>query len=186
MIGFEFYPSFLSSAETHSLTEALKNLPWERGVAGWGHPVPRDEVWIGPYPYTFSGRTLNSIPEPPEIASLRERLAKWGEFNSVLLNRYSNERDSVAWHSDDEPEMSALHGIASISLGGRRDFRIKHVDDPNDTSSLSLVNGSLVVMLPGFQSKYEHCIPKTKKPCSERINLTFRWMLPKGQRHTGG
>lgn len=52
------------------------------------------------------------------------------ELNSVLLNLYRNEKDSVAWHSDDELTMGVSPTIASVSLGTVRKFEMrpkKHV-----------------------------------------------------------
>jgi hypothetical protein len=31
-------------------------------------------------------------------------------------------------------------------------------------------------MPPGFQQRYQHCVPKSKTLCGPRINLTFRRM----------
>ena len=37
-----------------------------------------------------------------------------------------------------------------------------------------LGHGDLLVMPPGTQAAWQHCVPKTKKPREARINLTFR------------
>jgi len=36
-------------------------------------------------------------------------------------------------------------------------------------------------MPAGFQQEYQHCVPKSKTPCGERINLTFRRMKLAGE-----
>ncbi len=139
--------------------------------------MPREEVWIGPYPYKFSGRTLEPAGWTREIEALRETIgARYGgDYNSVLLNQYVNERDSVSWHSDDEPEMDSKHPIASVSLGASRLFRVRQIGS-REARSYVLTSGSLFVMPAGFQQNYEHCVPKSKKPCGDRVNLTFRRM----------
>jgi alkylated DNA repair dioxygenase AlkB len=94
----------------------------------------------------------------------------------VLLNRYANEQDSVSWHSDDEPEMDSDHPIASLSLGAAREFLIRPVTSKKEVQSYVLTSGSLLVMPPGFQQRYQHCVPKSRTPCASRVNLTFRRM----------
>lgn len=176
-----FVESFLTPAEAQALLAGVQSLPWTRGEFR-GAPVPREEVWIGPYAYRFSGRTLAPSAWTPEIEAVRERIrARYGgTYNSVLLNRYLNERDSVSWHSDDEPEMDSAHPIASLSLGAPRAFRVR-LRGSKDTQSYLLTSGSLVVMPAGFQQEYQHCIPKSKSPCGARINLTFRRMKLAGE-----
>jgi len=143
-----------------------------------GRAVPREEVWMGPYAYKFSGRTLDPAAWTPEIEALRGKIGEkyGGDYNSVLLNRYANEQDSVSWHSDDEPEMDSDHPIASLSLGAAREFLVRPITSKNAVQSYVLTSGSLLVMPPGFQQRYQHCVPKSRTPCATRINLTFRRM----------
>jgi len=176
-----YIESFITSAEAQALVAALESLPWTRGQFR-GRPVPREEVWMGPYPYRFSGRTLAPAVWTWEIETVGERIrAQYGgAYNSALLNRYLNEQDSVSWHSDDEPEMDHAHPIASLSLGASRIFRVRAIRSKEARSYL-LTSGSLLVMPPGFQQKYQHCVPKSKTPCGTRINLTFRRMKLAGE-----
>jgi alkylated DNA repair dioxygenase AlkB len=160
-------------------------LPWTRGKF-MGRPVPREEIWIGPYAYRFSGRTLEPASWTPDIEDIREKIQRdyGGEYNSVLLNRYASGQDSVSWHSDDEPEMDSTHPIASVSLGTSRTFLVRPVADnqnaQRDLRTYLLNSGSLLVMPPEFQQKYRHCVPKSAAACGPRINLTFRRMkIPK-------
>jgi alkylated DNA repair dioxygenase AlkB len=143
-----------------------------------GRAVPREEVWMGPYAYKFSGRTLVPAPWTPETEALRVKIGDHygGDYNSVLLNRYANEQDSVSWHSDDEPEMDSDHPIASLSLGDAREFLVRPITSKNAVQSYVLTSGSLLLMPPGFQQRYQHCVPKSRTPCATRVNLTFRKM----------
>ena len=174
--------SFLAAAEAQALLATVRSLPWTRGKFR-GRPVPREEVWIGPYSYRFSGRTLAPAGWTSEIAAVRETIqAQYGgAYNSVLLNRYLNEDDSVSWHSDDEPEMDPMHPIASLSLGAPRVFRVRLSGTKDHAQSYLLTSGSLLVMPAGFQRVYQHCVPKSKTLCGERINLTFRRMKLAGE-----
>ena len=177
-----YVESFITPAEAQALLATVQSLPWTRGKFR-GRPVPREEVWIGPYSYRFSGRTLAPAGWTSEIAAVRERIrAQYGgAYNSVLLNRYLNEDDSVSWHSDDEPEMDPTHPIASLSLGAPRVFRVRLSGTKDDAQSYLLTSGSLLVMPAGFQQVYQHCVPKSKTPCGTRINLTFRRMKLPGE-----
>src|SRR5579864_6080023 len=164
--------SFLTPAEAQALLASVQSLPWTRGRF-MGRPVPREEVWMGPYPYKFSGRTLVPAPWTPEIEAVRVQIGEQygSDYNSVLLNRYVNEQDSVSWHSDGELEMDSDHPIASLSLGAAREFLVRPVTSKKEVQSHLLTSGSLLVMPAGFQQRYQHCVPKSGRPCAIRVNL---------------
>jgi alkylated DNA repair dioxygenase AlkB len=172
-----FVESFLTPSQAQAMLAVLQALPWTRGKSR-GRPVPREEVWIGPYAYKFSGRTLEPAGWTPEIEAIRDKIrAQYGgDYNSVLLNRYADAQDSVAWHSDDEPEMDSEHPIASLSLGASRAFLVRPISREKPVRTYILTSGSLFVMPAGFQQRYEHCVPKSKTRCGSRVNLTFRRM----------
>jgi alkylated DNA repair dioxygenase AlkB len=180
-----FVESFLTPSEAPALLACIESLTWTRGKF-MGHAVPREEIWIGPYRYKFSGRSLEPAGWTGELEAIRDKIQVryGGEYNSVLLNRYVNAQDSVAWHSDDEPEMDSNHPIASISLGAPRAFLVRPITRPitntiankKAVQTYMLTSGSLLLMPPGFQQTYEHCVPKSQTPCGPRVNLTFRRM----------
>jgi alkylated DNA repair dioxygenase AlkB len=93
---------------------------------------------------------------------------------------YRDGQDSVAWHSDDEPDMGDPI-VASISLGCARDFLFRAINPVAALASavcpnkgrVKLEHGSLLTMGRGVQSTYQHCLPKRAK-AGRRINLTFR------------
>ena len=172
-----FVESFLTPPEAETLLASVQGLSWTRGKFR-GHVVPREEVWIGPYAYKFSGRTLEPASWTPEVEAIRDRIrARFGgDYNSVLLNRYANAQDSVSWHSDDEQKMDSNHPIASLSLGASRVFLVRPITDKKAVQSYILTSGSLLVMPAGFQQRCQHCVPKSQTPCGSRVNLTFRRM----------
>lgn len=178
-----YFESFLTPSEARALFRTLQALPWTRGKF-MGRLVPREEIWIGPYAYRFSGRTLEPAAWTPEIEAIRTKIQRecGGDYNSVLLNRYADDRDSVSWHSDGEPEMDSTHPIASVSLGASRVFLIRTTENRGKqraVQSYALNDGSLLIMPPGFQQTHQHSLPKSVTPCGPRINLTFRRMKPK-------
>lgn len=54
-------------------------------------------------------------------------------FNSLLCNLYRNEKDSVDWHSDDEPSLGKCPIIASLSFGATRTFEMRKKPPPVST-----------------------------------------------------
>jgi alkylated DNA repair dioxygenase AlkB len=115
------------------------------------------------------------------LVPVRDRLREMlgADFNSVLVNRYRDGRDRMGWHSDDEPELGPQPVIASISLGAARRFTLKPRGE-GAPLALDLPHGSLLVMRGDTQAHYRHALPATTRPVGERVNLTFRRILPAG------
>jgi alkylated DNA repair dioxygenase AlkB len=142
-------------------------------------PLPRLTAWYGNpgQVYTYSGIQMNPRPWTPTLLDIKSRIEALAEveFNSVLLNLYRCGRDSVAWHSDDEPELGQNPIIGSVSFGAPRRFSFKHkFDKTQKPIQVELPHGSFLLMRGATQHYWVHQIPKTKKPISQRINLTFR------------
>jgi alkylated DNA repair dioxygenase AlkB len=115
------------------------------------------------------------VRHPDRLLDVKRRVEErcGSEFNTVLLNLYRDGKDSVAWHSDDEPELGKEPVIASVSLGAERDFMLRRKDQHDRQLKLLLPHGSLLVMQGGTQADWEHCLPK-RTLSGPRINLTFR------------
>ena len=145
---------------------------------------PRLTAWFGDprAAYAYSGVEHEPIAWTPTLADLRSRVEHAADvsFNSVLLNLYRDGMDSVAWHSDDEPELGRRPVIASLSLGAARVFQLKHKHRPDvDRVDIDLPHGSLLTMAGDCQRCWKHQIPKRRgadRP-GPRINLTFRRVL---------
>lgn len=174
-------PQWLPSAEADALFHTLlQETPWEQvsyRFHGQDVPMPRQVAWYSEpaQSYGYSGIQHEGRPFTPTLTDLRLRLSEEAKvaFNSVLLNRYRTGQDSVAWHADDEEELGPAPVIASLSLGATRRFGFK-AKEGADRLSLDLTHGSLLLMRRQTQRHYLHCIGKTAKPVSERVNLTFR------------
>jgi alkylated DNA repair dioxygenase AlkB len=177
-----YLPRFFGPAERSRLLDELTTTTaWRQdsiSMYGKAVPIPRLQAWYGDpgRRYTYSG--IEMAPQPWTPALLEVKAAIESEagvtFNSVLCNRYRDGSDSVAWHSDDEPELGVDPVIASVSFGARRPFRFRHRTDPELTSEIELAPGSLLLMRGATQACWRHQIPKTAKAIGERINLTFR------------
>ncbi|WP_426167132.1 alpha-ketoglutarate-dependent dioxygenase AlkB family protein [Pseudoduganella sp. R-34] len=136
---------------------------------------PRLSAWYGEQRYTYSGRTFEPLPFTPLQLEIKRAIeaASGKRFNSVLLNYYRNEQDSMGFHSDDEPELGPQPAIASVSFGATRTFILKHKKQPK-TVKIDLTDGSLLLMAGKLQHCWRHGINKERTPRGPRINLTFR------------
>ena len=169
-------------AQADTLFAALADeIPWQRHrlkLFGREVDAPRLSCWIGDADasYVYSRVRFDPLPWTPTIAQLRDDLAaRVGvRFNSVLANLYRDGRDSVGWHSDDEPELGATPVIASLSFGATRTFRVRSRATREAALSLDLAHGSLLVMAGDTQRLYQHALPKRAGVTLPRINLTFR------------
>ncbi len=152
-------------------------------VFGKTHLQPRLVAWYGDpgASYTYSGIQHEPLPWTETLAALRDHVGEVTDapYNSVLLNLYRNERDSMGLHADDEPELGPEPVIASISLGEQRSiyFQHRHRRDVKNLN-LPLPSGSLLVMRGATQRNWKHGLRKLSRPCGPRINLTFRWIDP--------
>lgn len=156
-----------------------------RDTIGWEqHPIrvhgrtlltPRLTAWMGDAAYSYSGLTNEPQPWPPALTDLRDLLgAELGlDFNSCLANLYRDGRDSMGYHADDEPELGPEPTIASVSLGDRRRFALRHRQS-KQRWTWELGAGDLLVMRAESQRDYLHAVPKTTRVVGPRMNLTFR------------
>jgi alkylated DNA repair dioxygenase AlkB len=140
---------------------------------------PRLSAWFGDSGavYCYSGIRLEPHPWTPLLSDIRDEMQELTghQLNSVLLNWYRSGRDSMGWHSDDEPELGPEPVIASLSLGATRRFQLRHrADRSSPLVQLDLEHGSLLCMAGPTQAHWRHRVPKTRRPVGGRINLTFR------------
>jgi alkylated DNA repair dioxygenase AlkB len=174
---------FLSASEQAQLLDETKSYPFTRPeieVYGKTHPIPRQQVWFADEEcsYRYASLLITPVPWPSMLAQLRERLLLELGINSngVLVNYYENGQDTVGWHSDDEAEICKHSAIASISLGATRDFMIRHKRS-QETFTLPLASGDLLIMQPGMQQTWQHALPRRAKVTQFRVNLTFRMLV---------
>jgi alkylated DNA repair dioxygenase AlkB/uncharacterized protein YerC len=166
----------------HLLLELLNNITWQQeNIKRFGQsiPLPRLTAWYGDAgkSYTYSGITMNPLIWTRPLLTIKNKIEKITKhhFNSVLLNQYRHGKDSVAWHSDDEPELGKEPIIASVSFGATRQFMLKHKSKAEiKPITLNLTSGSLLLMKGKTQEYWLHQVPKTRKEVTPRINLTFR------------
>ena len=159
---------------------------WERHrvkLFGRSIAAPRLSAWHGEPDriYRYSGTSHFPQPFTPLLQEIRARVeATSGQrFDSVLLNFYRDGQDAMGWHSDDEPELGPAPWIASLSLGSTRRFVLRARLDHAQRFELDLLDGSLLVMEPPLQAHWQHALPRTRRACGPRINLTWRLLGPR-------
>ncbi len=177
-----YYPCFIEASEADRLiSELIEKVQWQQEaivVYGKTHRLPRLSAWYADdgKSYEYSGLKKSGLPWLPILLQLKQKIeaATASSFNSVLANLYRDQNDSVGWHADDEPELGQQPVIASLSLGQSRKFQLKHIQDKNLKQSIELTHGSLLIMQGNTQHCWQHQLPKSKQPMTERVNLTFR------------
>jgi alkylated DNA repair dioxygenase AlkB len=177
-----FYPELFTPTECDDFFQDLSSsVAWEQKQidAPTGNvTLPRLVAWYADAgkSYSYSGVTVTPHDWIPLLRQIKQRVENVASltFNSVLINQYRSQDDSVGWHSDDEPELGPDPVIASVSFGAVRPFEFKHKDNPDQRLSIDLTLGSLLLMRGTTQRFWKHRIPRIKTPCGPRINLTFR------------
>ena len=185
------YSHLFSARDSARYLDALKReVDWKsERITMFGRSValPRKTAWFGDpgTRYTYSGISVAPVPWTSTLLGIKARVeeANGSTFNSVLLNLYRDGRDSVSWHSDDEPELGDDPVIGSVSFGSERPFQLRpkavRASDPESTDrspqlTLSLPSGSYLEMGAGIQRFWVHQLPKRPGLTEARINLTFR------------
>ncbi|KAI9136966.1 hypothetical protein BKA69DRAFT_1032530 [Paraphysoderma sedebokerense] len=176
-----YYNSFLSPATaTAFYNYCLAELPWHRVTyrsRGRQIVTPRyttvfgiDETNSPPSVYK-----IEPVPIPDVLRKYKEKVEEvtGDKFNFVLINFYEDGSNSIAYHSDDESFLGPNPTIASLSLGGTRDFFLRQKSNHGRKKSFTLQNGDLIIMQGPTQSNWDHSIPKRSK-AFPRVNITLR------------
>jgi alkylated DNA repair dioxygenase AlkB len=177
-----FYRAFFAGPVADALfKELLETTSWKQEALklyGKMIDLPRLTAWYGDPGKTYRYSNLHLHPElwtPPLLAVKRDIEAVSGVvFNSVLLNLYRGGRDSVSWHSDDEPELGTDPVIGSVSFGEARAFQFRHKRDRKRRLRVELTHGSYLLMRGPTQHHWLHQVPKDPAAHGPRVNLTFR------------
>jgi alkylated DNA repair dioxygenase AlkB len=145
-----------------------KTIPQPRLIAWYGDPGKK---------YDYSGISLTPLPWTDILREIKRRVEDCTDarFNSVFLNLYRDNNDSMGFHSDDERELGLEPTIASLTFGATRTFVMKHKKrDELPPMKIPLEAGSVLLMRGATQRFWKHGILKQTAKCGPRINLTFR------------
>jgi len=176
----------LPAAPEVLLNRLIEEIPWRaEEIVVWGkrYMQPRLIAWYGDTgtAYTYSGIVHQPLPWTELLLGIKQAVEKevGTTFNSVLLNFYRDNRDSMGMHSDDEVELGSRPVIASVSLGEERTLIFKHKTwKSSKPVRLPLSSGSLLLMKGETQRYWKHGINKEARALGPRINLTFRRICP--------
>lgn len=179
-----YYGTVLSVAEANHFFNTLYNtIEWkhDEAVVFGKHIITNRKVaWYGDktFDYTYSKTTKKALPWTKELLELKKLVEEKTEttYNSCLLNLYHNGGEGMAWHSDSEKMLQKNGAIASLTLGAERKFAFKH-KFTDDSTSLILEHGSLLVMKDETQTHWLHRLPQSVHVKRPRINLTFRTIV---------
>ena len=185
-----YYPNLLDEHFADEVFATLINQSQfnHHRISLFGRTVlePRLTNWYGePHClYTYSGRQRRPDPFPPCLQQLRQKLIEQltacdilqsmvaeAAINCALVNLYRDGADGVGWHRDNEQTLSGH--IFSLSLGATRNFDLKH-QKTGEKHRIPLHHRDCVVMTKGLQKNWLHCVAKSKRVTSPRINITFR------------
>jgi len=164
------------------LDRLISEVSWQNEFVAFGRhfDVPRMQAWYADegIHYRYSDNMLQSHIWIEPLLLIKNNIEEMSghTFNSVLVTYYRNGHDHVSWHADDEPELGDVPVIASLSLGASRKFQYRH-NQSDESGSMQLHNGELLIMQPDFQHQWEHCVPYEFDVLAPRINLTFRKVI---------
>ncbi|WP_179413791.1 alpha-ketoglutarate-dependent dioxygenase AlkB family protein [Mucilaginibacter sp. E4BP6] len=180
----DYVPGLFNENESNFYMQKFINkMPWQqKSVLMYGKEVitPRLTVWYGDpdVDYSISGSNARPLIWTKELLEIKSKIEPLAgvKFDSVLLNYYRDGNDSVSWHSDNDGIPGRNRIVGSVSFGQERNFDIRNKEDHQIKYSVTLENGSYLLMKEGFQEGWQHRIAKSTKPMKPRVNLTFRLM----------
>ena len=128
---------------------------------------------------TKSYKVTGSMVWSPKMKKLKENVEKYcgTKIQYAQLNYYRDGNDYIGYHTDSEMVDGDI--IASISLGAKRRFLMRHKKYKSDTIKIKkhefmLEDGSLFIMdYNAGKEHWKHSLPKMKN-VGPRINITFR------------
>lgn len=144
----------------------------------------RSLCYYGILPYSY-GSLKHSPKQLPtsgnyicQILSHLQEIFPDFKYNSVLITKYNDGKDCLAFHSDNEPEIEQQSTIATISLGQQRliKFRQSGVSNLNN-HTLFLRHGDMFLMSRDSQDTFEHSVPSNSS-IHPRISITCRLLQP--------
>lgn len=207
---FMYIPNILSNDKIKEIEIWLKDKTYRKGATSWNKSINREQLWFQKdnkyfcnqwskrYPRwesnlyeTFLQNLQNDIQHNLANLNLDYKSVQRPIINSCLINKYTDENDSIKPHRDTKFTFGINPTIIGLSIGSTRKIKMKRLiydaDNPDviqydrSKSYLNfeqpLENGSLFIMAGASQKYFSHEIPKEQYKCSERYSLTFREVI---------
>lgn len=149
-----------------------------------------DAIISGEKRMMYQGMPISHLhPMSPEMARASQQVQEFvRQFSPnwcsqvCVTNRYAGRGEKLDYHSDQLTNLGPKPIIAALSLGCSREFRIKdrRVPPRRPTYSIRIPHNSLLIMHPGCQEQFKHCVPPVSNLDPDpllgtvRISLTFR------------
>lgn len=122
----------------------------------------------------------------PNVKRLPFQSTEMWNSDACVVNYFERLSNNLDWHSDRMSHIGPHNFIASISLGATREFRLRknysNDENPSPIYSIIIPHNSMVIMQPGCQEEYRHCVNALHTALqmnsisgSARFNLTFRF-----------
>lgn len=119
----------------------------------------------------------------PKLGRLEWQLREpWtNDFN--VVNLYEKLQNNLEWHLDRLSHIGPHNFVVSLSLGTTRCFRLRNVrDNHSPIYQIPLPHNSVLVMHPGCQEEFKHCVAPMAKAIDVheklgtiRFNITSRY-----------
>lgn len=182
--GTVYYYGIMYGSPQEIFSSLLEEIPWKPDeviIMGRKITTKRKVAWYGESHYAYSGVKKTPLAWTPQLLALKEITERLtGEqYNSCLLNLYSDGTESTGWHSDNEKDMQNQGAIASLSFGAERRFLFQH-KRTKEKREVLLEDGSLLLMKGETQTYWKHALPPMRRIKSPRVNLTFRTVCQGG------
>lgn len=175
-----YYPNFFKLDLLNTYDKLLNEIDWKPDkLTLFGKTIitKRKVAFEGDeqIEYTYSKQKKTASPWSNIVLEIKNKVEEELKitFNGCLLNYYEKGDVSMAWHSDNEPELDKTGIIASVSFGTTRTFQLKHIKT-GEKIEVKLENGSILIIDMLSQENWMHQLKKEPKIIESRINLTFR------------
>ena len=172
--------------DASGLIELIPELVDRATAQAWFVQLQREVAWKGgrrlmyerevDVPRLRAHYRLDDPALPSVVREARDALTRVTDasFDSVGLNLYRDQHDSVAPHNDKLADIVRGEPIALLSLGATRRMTVRAKQPPRHVLNIDLEAGSLLLMSWTTQLHYDHAIPKQRAPMDPRISLAFR------------
>ncbi len=126
--------------------------------------------------YHFAGQVAAAEPLTHSMHTLLELVnaAFHADFNGVLVNHYKDGNDYIGKHSDDVSALCPRSGIAMVSYGAPRMFRVRSKTTNDIVLDIPTTSTECWIMGGDFQREFTHEVPVQKKVKECRYSFTFR------------
>ncbi len=106
----------------------------------------------------------------------------WGvlaqQLNCAIINAYTQDKDYMGPHSDNNWYIGCNYLIVIISFGATRQFELRENSKKgNKLDSTTIQSGDIIIMYgKSVQQKFKHAVPKCKAG-GHRISVSFRYHI---------